>query len=294
MRQAWRLAAFGTAGIALAFGGVVFGGAAYLLRRRKPDPFDPPTNYNISYQDVSFLSRDGIRLRGWWLPAAGDGDQVLGTIIVCAGQDGSMEGDTAQVVALHRAGFNVLMFDWRGHGRSEGELVTMGALEVNDLLGAVDYLDEQRGIKRVGVLGFSMGGAVALLTAAESARIATVVADSPYTELSSVLQHWAASKHLPSALIKMVISAASLLSKAPLDEVRPRAVTHQLLSLPILIIYGAADHLVQAHEIEPLLRALPCAIGWRVSGVGHRGAYRSQPDEYDRRIVEWFTKKLAG
>ncbi|MBX3064149.1 MAG: alpha/beta fold hydrolase, partial [Anaerolineae bacterium] len=161
MRQAWRLAAIGAAGIALAFGGVVFGGAAYLLRRRKPDPFDPPTNYNISYQDISFLSRDGIRLRGWWLPTASD--HALGTIILCAGQDGSMEGDTVQVVALHHAGFNVLMFDWRGHGRSDGDMVTMGALEVNDLLGALDYLDEQRGINRVGVLGFSMGGAVALM-----------------------------------------------------------------------------------------------------------------------------------
>jgi pimeloyl-ACP methyl ester carboxylesterase len=287
------VAAFAAAGLGVALGGAVLAGAAYLLRRRKPDPFDPPTNYHIAYQEVSFLSRDGIRLRGWWIPAVDVYTETAHpTIIVCSGQDGSMEGDTAQMVPLHQAGFNVLMFDWRGHGRSDGAMVTMGALEVNDLLGALDFLSDLRGIKRVGVLGFSMGAAVALLTAAESARIAAIVADSGYADLTSVLRRWSAGRGVPGVAVPAIMAAASLISGTRLRDARPRTVTHQLMSLPILYIYGTDDPLVDVEEVEAMLRALPYAVGWRVEGVGHRGTYRKMPVEYNRSVVEWFESTL--
>ena len=96
-------------------------GANSLLRRRRPDPSDPPSNYGIEFEEVHFPSRDGLNLVGWWIPH----DNALGTIIMCHGQNGSMDGDTRQMPPLREAGFNVLMFDFRAHGRSEGEAVTM-------------------------------------------------------------------------------------------------------------------------------------------------------------------------
>ena len=83
-------------------------------------------------------------------------------------------------------GYNVLMFDFRGHGRSEGQHVSMGYYERQDLLGAVDYL-QRWGIDRVGVMGFSMGGAVAMATAPHSEAIRAVVSDGGFACLSDAI-----------------------------------------------------------------------------------------------------------
>src|SRR5260221_10569117 len=105
-----------------------------LLQRRQPDPPDPPSNYDLAFEEVHFTSRDEVKLFGWWIPA----DNAIGTIVLCHGQNGSMDGDTKQAVPLREAGFNVFMFDFRAHGRSEGEYVTMGMYEKEDLLGVMD------------------------------------------------------------------------------------------------------------------------------------------------------------
>ncbi len=131
-------------------------GATMLLRRRKPDPPDPPSNYGLAFEEVQFTSRDHENLVGWWIPH----ETPIGTVIMCHGQNGSMDGDTHHAVPLHEAGFNVFMFDFRAHGRSGGDCVTMGMYEKEDLLGALDFLGEKYKIVEVGVLGFSMGAAV--------------------------------------------------------------------------------------------------------------------------------------
>src|SRR5258706_14921810 len=142
-------------------------GASRLMRRRAPDPVDTPRNYGFDSDEVKFTSRDHVRLTGWWIPA----DNAVGTIVMCPGQEGSMDGDTRQMVPLHDSGFNVLMFDFRAHGRSEGEVVSMGMYEKEDLLGALDFLMEHYGVEKDGGLGFSMGAAVALVAAAHADRI---------------------------------------------------------------------------------------------------------------------------
>src|SRR5260221_12006084 len=158
-------------------------GASSLMRRRRPDPEDPPSNYGLDFEEISFISRDHIKIVGWWIPAP----DAVGTIVVCSGQNGSMDGDTKQIPPLHEAGFNVLMFDFRAHGRSEGDCVTIGMYEKEDLLGALDYLGDVRGIMRVGVLGFSMGAAVALITAALSDRNCAGEADGTNWRLKRTL-----------------------------------------------------------------------------------------------------------
>src|SRR5260221_11098972 len=168
-------------------------GASRLMRRRRPDPEDPPSNYGLDFEEISFISRDHIKIVGWWIPAP----DAVGTIVVCSGQNGSMDGDTKQIPPLHEAGFNVLMFDFRAHGRSEGDCGTMGMSEKADLLGGLDYLGDVRGINQVGVLGFSMGAATALITAALSDRICAVVADSSFGRLKHTLTACATSRGIP-------------------------------------------------------------------------------------------------
>lgn len=270
-------------------------GASYLMRRRLPDKPDPPSNYGIAYEEVHFTSRDKLKLFGWWIPAK----DARGTIILCHGQEGSMDRDTKRMVALHNAGFNVFMFDFRAHGRSEGLIVTFGMYEKEDLLGALDYLVEERHIESVGVIGYSMGAAVALITAALSERICSVVADSSFGRLTRSIAGWFRLRALPIPLARemarWILIACSVSTEGRLDQTDPVRWTVHIGPRPILFIFGSRDPYVSKKEIRRMvsLAAGPTEV-WTVPGAGHRGAYDANPEAYNNRIVDWFERTLVN
>ncbi len=270
-------------------------GASHLMRRRRPDPPDTPGNYGIAYEEVEFHSRDRVRLVGWWIPAR----EPIGTLVMCHGQEGSMDGDTQQMVPLSDAGYNVFMFDFRAHGRSDGGCVSFGMYEKEDLLGALDYLTEKRGIDKVGVLGFSMGAAVALITAALSERVCTVVADSSFARLKHTMTRWGTKRGIPYTLARQytqsVLMVASLRTEGRMDQTDPLLWTIHIGPRPILFIHGAEDPYVRLHEVERMasLAEGPVEI-WNVEGVGHRGGYAADPVEYNRRVIDWFKRYVPA
>src|SRR5213082_2467139 len=91
---------------------------------------------------------------------------------------GPGEGILGIAAPLARAGYRVLTFDLRGSGESGGDRFTLGAREVGDVEGAIDYLG-QRGLAADGVnlVGFSMGGSTALLAAADELAVRAVAED---------------------------------------------------------------------------------------------------------------------
>lgn len=265
-----------------------------VMRRRTPDDPDVPQNYAMSAEGVTFASRDGVKLGGWWIPA----EAPRGVVIMCSGQNGSLDKDIPQARPLHAAGFSVLMFDFRAHGRSEGELVTLGALEQADLFGALDYLQAERSVSRVGVLGFSMGAGVSLMVAAQDQRIAVLVVDGAYTRLARILAGWFQVRGLPGllaqGLARLVLVAASLRAQYQLYRANPIDLAARI-SVPVLFIHGERDPFVSEAEITRLAGQVSGPVEvWRVPEAGHREAYKNHPDGYDRRVVDWFERYLAG
>ena len=107
---------------------------------------DDPSNYGLIVEDVEFQSRKpDVRLSGWWLP----GDAARPSIIFVHGIGSVRSGDRAVDLAsrLVAQGYNVLMFDLRGHGSSGGDQVSGGYFEQWDVLGAFDYLMDRVGEK---------------------------------------------------------------------------------------------------------------------------------------------------
>jgi uncharacterized protein len=265
-----------------------------VLRRRSLDADNPPNRFGLTYEDVAFPTADGLTLCGWFIPAGGP--MARGTIIFCHGQSGSMDRDADQAPFLHTAGFNVLMFDFRGHGRSEGEWVTMGYLERLDLGGALDYLSG-RGVERVGVLGWSMGGAVAVAVAREDPRVVAVVSDSGYASFRRVLVGGLRGRGLP-AILAQVLSwfmwrYASLWVGVDLAAQEPQRVVNSDFRCPLLLIQGDADRYVPLRDAEMLAAATGGSVElWRLPGVPHRLARERFPAEYRRRVTEFFAKRL--
>jgi len=272
---------------------LVRAGATRLLKRRPPDPPDPPSNYGLVFEEVHFTSRDRVKLFGWWIPA----DNPIGTVVLCHGQNGSMDGDTKQVVPLNDAGFNVFMFDFRAHGRSEGEFVTMGMYEKEDLLGVMDYLDTERGIVDVGVLGFSMGAATTLITAALSDHICAIVSDSSFGRLKHTLRAALNQRGVPMFFARPyvdgIIAAASFRTEGRIDQTDPIRWTVHIGARPILFIQGENDPYVSIADLDRMASLAKGPVEfWIAEGVGHRGAYDAYPEEYNRRVINWFKRHL--
>ncbi len=281
--------------VALLAVGIGYAASRPLMRRRAPDPPEHPSDYGMAALDVTFSSRDGLALGGWWIPTE---TQSRGAVIVCSGQNGSLDKDVRQAVPLHRAGFDVLLFDWRAHGRSEGNTVTLGALEQADLFGALDFLEAERGIESVGVFGLSMGAGVALLVAAQDSRIRALALDGAWPRLDELLTGYMRRRGFPAPLARAVawltLLAASLRTQYQLYRANPVDLAKRVRA-PALLIHGEADPFVSSAEVEALAARLRGEVEvWRVAGAGHREAFVLHPEEYNQRVVGWFERHLAA
>ncbi|MCR4406932.1 MAG: alpha/beta fold hydrolase [Anaerolineae bacterium] len=284
--------------ILLIVGSVVLGvglyGANELVRRRTPNVRTDPADYGLAYENVEFTARDGTGLRGWFIPA--NRAPTKGTVIFCHGHAGSMDPDIQYAPWFHQAGYNVLMFDFRGHGRSDGQRVSMGFLERLDLLGAVDYL-RGRGIERVGVLGFSMGGVVAMSTAPHCEAIAAVVSDGGFARLERAVAAGARERGFPAFLTpffgRVVVWLAGLRLGLRLAEADPVRWVDKIAPRALFIIHGGRDPYVSVEEARKLYqRAGEPKELWIVPEAPHRQVDVHCPQEYRQRVLGFFDRWL--
>jgi fermentation-respiration switch protein FrsA (DUF1100 family) len=274
--------------------GLIWVFSTRMIARRTPDASTSPADHDLAFEDVSFPARDGTGLGGWFIPTP----RADRAVIFCHGHAGSMDPDVQYAPWFHQAGFNVLMFDFRAHGRSAGERVSFGALERQDLQGALDYL-AQRGIERVGVLGFSMGGAVALLTAGQDERIAAVVSDGGFARLEDTVVGWARHlKGLPTWLARILAGAVRTVAGwrlgVSLRGIDPVDWIGRIAPRPVLLVHGDRDPYVSVAGVEALYAAAgePKEL-WRVAEAEHREIDRLRPEEYRRKVVGFFERNLA-
>jgi len=263
-----------------------------LTSRRAPNERRSPAEFGLTFEEIGFSARDGVGLRGWWIPAPGSAR----TVIFLHGQGGSMDPDVQYAPALHAAGFNVLMFDFRAHGRSQGDFVSVGYLERQDVLGALDWL-ALRGQERVGLLGFSMGGAVAMLTAPIAPHVRAIVSDGGIARLTSAIVGRLGEARVPRWVARpiawLVVLFTSLRLGVNLFAYEPMRWVGQVAPRPVFFIHGGRDPYLAPGEFQALVAAArEPKLVWRVAEAPHREVDLTAPEEYRRRIVSFFDRWL--
>jgi len=257
----------------------------HMLRDRRS-----PAEVGLEFEEVNFAAADGLALRGWWVPCPG----AERTIIQLHGQGGSMDPDIQYLPAWHAAGFNVLMFDFRAHGRSAGNFSTVGYLERQDVQGAVRFV-LTKGFQRIGLLGFSMGGSVSMLSAPICPEVMAVVSDGGPTRLTTGLREWCAERHIPRPigvfLAGLVLCGVALRLGVNIFRYEPVLWVGQMAPRPILFIHGEHDQYCPDFD-ELWAAAQPIKEIWRVSEAGHVSASQQFPEEHRRRVIEFFDKYL--
>src|SRR5690606_12273528 len=162
--------------------GALLGAAAYaaaVLNERTPDglldryTFSPYETQVQGYEEVSISTADGVRLAGWWLPQPASERLVIGL----AGHRSRKDSLLGIGSGLWRAGYNVLLFDWRSRGQSDVAQHSLAYYEQRDAEAALAYALGRMPAARIGLIGYSMGASIAILLAARSPDVRAVVAD---------------------------------------------------------------------------------------------------------------------
>jgi pimeloyl-ACP methyl ester carboxylesterase len=253
-----------------------------------------PADIGLAYEDVSFpsLYKD-LTLRGWFLPAE-NSDRVI-IMVHGNGSNRNVANSGSLDIAgeLVGHGFNVLMFDLHGCGESDGNTVSGGYYEKDDLKGAVAYV-RQRGYEKIGVLGFSLGAVSALMVAAEDTEIDAVVADSSYADLNDIMEpEFAKRTKAPKIFLRPILFMIKIIYGVDFTAIRPVEVVAEIAPRPILFIHGEADDMIPVEHARRLLEASqnPEDILWLVPG-GHTSAYDDYPAEFIDRVTSFFDAAL--
>lgn len=256
----------------------------------------PPSLYQGEYEDVSFVTKDGLTLAGWLIKPDRSGKKTP-AIIICHGLGANKSDFTDLAVSLARRGYLVLTFDFRAHGDSEGSRSSLGYHEKNDVIAALHYLasrpEADQG--RIGIFGFSLGGSTAILAAAETRKFRAVAVDSAFTSLrDQARQAITGFYHLPAfPFVNLSVLGYELYFQTTVKSIDPESVIGAIAPAPVLIIAGEGDDMIPAENGRRLYRAArePKEL-WIIPVGGHGGTVAAAGNEYSKRIADFFDKYL--
>jgi len=271
------------AAIVLAIGGVLAvtlapelgaGGLLHPARRRVSRAAPPGC-------DEETFAGAGVRLAGWRCRTT---RELRGTLVSLHGIADNRTSAAGIVERFRPRGFDVVAYDSRAHGESEGDTCTYGFFEKEDLRRVLDTVQPGP----VVLLGASLGAAVALQEAADDRRVTAVVAAETFSDLRTVAIE-RAPFFFTSAIIRRAFRIAEARGQFQVDAVSPRAAAARI-RIPVLLIHGAEDRDTPPDHSERVLAALsgPKRLTL-VPGAGHNGSLRP---EVWTEIEQWIDMTL--
>lgn len=260
---------------------------AYVITHAARDVV-PPARLGAAYEEVSFMTGDGLRLRGWYVPS-----KNRAAVIAFPGR----KGPQAQARMLVRHGYGVLLFDRRGEGESQGDPNALGWAGERDLEAAVAFLQRRSDVDRarIGGIGLSVGGELLIQAAAESDGLKAIVSDGAGARsIREDLARPGTGKWLEVPTSLVITAGATLFSNhtppPSLKSLAPR-----ISPRSAFFIYGEHDQ-PNVVELTPSYYAAagqPKAL-WEVPGAGHTQGAEEHPGDYERRIVTFFDGALLA
>jgi uncharacterized protein len=284
-------------GLSVLLCGSIYAGVSLLTADRLTRPTNHPSRLDprewvAGAQPWSMRTADRITLRGWYLPTH-DRRHLL---VLVHGMWSSWLEMAELGRDLHERGFDVLLFDLRGHGESDPSRLSLGRRERADIRAVMTWA-QTAGFSddRVGWLGYSMGGSTVLMEAARNPRIQAAVLDSPYGDLPKLLKIQL-SKHsgLPGWFNPGILLAARWVYGARTDDLVPTRFARAWGERPLLVIHGESDTIVPVSQARELASAAgACCLTMTLPGVDHVKCYDSDPAGYVRVVGAFFNDHLT-
>ncbi len=225
-----------------------------------------PADFGLAYRDLTLETEDGESLHGWWIPARAPS---LGHVLLSHGNAGNIGDRVLHARLLTSAGFDVLVFDYRGYGQSTGSPSEEGTYR--DARAARRGLLAQEGVEesRILYLGESLGAAVVLPLALEAPPRGLVL-QSAFTSVRDI-----ARVHYP------------FLPRAAVPDAYPSLRRIRQLESPLLVLHGESDEIVPVDHGRALFEAAPEPKDIRVfSSAGHE-LVPLAGEAYGEAVASW-------
>ena len=255
-----------------------------------------PANYGLKYENVELKTEDGIKLSAWFIPARTNGPdearpkgRPTSTLILIHGYPAE-KADLLPLAKTLNTKYPILLFDLRSFGQSEGRASTLGKKELLDLGAALNYL-ENRGYSEIGIFGFSFGGSVAIMKAADDPRVAAIAAYAPFANLK-LLGHDAYKNLwlLKYLLVELLSLWAKLFFDYDVAELSPEKAAAKL-QIPIFLFHQKQDAQIPFEHALRLQKALeknPSAV----FDFPETGSHGDFPFNFDKTLLDFFEKSL--
>ncbi len=278
---------------------------SFLHPMRRPLTPDLVQQADVSFAQIGVQrkpfdvrARDGILLHGWKVRAAHPNGSW---VVLFHGVADNRVGVLEHALILLRAGYSVTLMDARAHGESQGAIATYGWLERKDVSAILDALVASEHPLHIFALGESMGAGIALQSAGADPRIEAVVAEAPFASLreasydyAGLQQHPWLGKTLFAPGAWVMLARGQALAGFPAADVSPeRAVGAR--AFPVLLICDTGDTTLpcrHAKQIYAAARGPKCL--WIVPGAFHTAALGYQPEEFRRRVLQFFADPMIA
>lgn len=250
----------------------------------------PPSTSKLAYEEIIVHTSDDLTIRGWFLPAQSDEHHQLPsqqTIIFAHHYGGARSSDEHGTLRFFAhflpRGYNVISFDFRNSGISEGDLTTVGADEDKDLAAIVQWCNQKIPHGQIILMGFSMGAAVVLKSGWQFPNVVGVIADSSFKDLQllcyEALPFWA----------PFVVNYSKYIFKIPVEKVQPIEGIKRYEQRPILLIHALQDPFIRVHHAVDLYKeANPdCTQLCIIPCYEHGHAYFANEQLYLYRVFRW-------
>lgn len=262
-------------------------GAEQMLAQRLAD------HYDSDLDDVTISSLDGTTLRGWsFRPRTGIGKAV----VLLHGLGDNRLGMIAYAEMFLKWRFAVLLPDARAHGESGGPLATYGLLEAADIHRWARWLEETQHPSCIFALGESMGAAELLASLETKAEFCAVAAESPFSSFREIAydrvgQFFHLGPWLGRTLLRPIVEAAFLYARwkyqLNFEHLSPEQSVAKT-KVPVLLIHGTSDTNIPIRHSRRIAENSN-ALLWEIPDAEHCGAMSTTPQEFEQRLVGWFT-----
>lgn len=257
-------------------------------------PEKTPAGHGLPFEDVTVTSPDGLKLVGWFVPS-GNG----AVIIMQHGYKSDREEMLNEAAMMHRHGYGILLTTVRAHDHSDGEMITFGMNEVNDMEAWYRYMLTRDDVDpdRIGILGNSYGGMLAIQYASVNENIKAVVANSAFSSLndtvSTSVTYFTDLPAFPFA--PLIVFWAEQETGFKLEDVDATKWIAQISPRPVFLMQGGADVVISAESGRRLYDAAgePREL-WFEPDLGHVDFDSDMPGEFERRVAQFFDTYLLG
>lgn len=241
-------------------------------------------------EEMEIASQSGATIAGWYLPNV----EASATVLLFHPVRGNRTHMLERAKLLHGAGFAIVLIDLQAHGESSGDQITFGFRERHDVRATIDFVRITNPTHKIGIVGWSLGGAATLL--AQPDDIDAVVLESVYPTIEEAVNN---RLKMRVGMLHHLLSPILLWQLSPRLGIRPKELRPidqiQQLNCPVLVLSGELDEHTTIDETKRLYDAASQPKQLVVfAGAKHEDLFKFAPKQYERDVVSFLKTNLSG